>query len=1120
MNTMNGYAKNILSDSYVLTAAGGHLPLSDFFTARKISEYTVNIDDSNNWYYLGTFSSHQGYSPLHIYVSGINASMNNTCTVMMSNLNGWSWSKIILCGETTNTTSLTTLGFYKNGNTGIKVYAYIKNTKSDSYAYTGYKIKITYNPSTFNAAIAKASSSDINSTVLLEYGNNAIYGNLIGDAKSQNIKLCAYNTSSEYGKLLINKQGTACTTSGTAGTTGETYLILGNSTAVSSTLNQGEHNSKGILRIYGSSTGYTNIQCGTHNTSAYQLYLPGASGQLVYHANDTAIGSTILPTYITSAGEAKAVTSIGETYLSWGGKAIDGDISLIDASVESSLANNRLSFLDPRCVKVEYSTDSGITWLDYETTNENKIKLVTSGLSSSFDIGNKSEAQTNQDMLRITISSSFTENGVTTNSVYFYMRKLLIYLTTGGAVDCRCTIETSKNSDPTTFTKLTGGHLQDDDGKYTIYKVKGQSGWNSIPIIGNFGSYTQSGNYHSVRLTFSFLSNSDSYIATTRFRIHKVYLLGTTVWTNNTGVPLMETGHMYAWDYNKNILPKITNNQFLGTSNKKWKGVYATNFYGIATHVSCTATSNNVTRPIVLTNTSNQLYYTTKATINYYTGNITAPTFTGNLIGDADTLDGVHADGLLTALTSTSTNKLSLTVGGTTKTLTTLYASYLTSIGTVNPQTGRTQNYGHVYSYNTAGTAHEGAPTTYTSVIGFGRGTGGTVEIAGGWTSGMGLWYRALRDTTDDWYDWVKVLDSSNSSVSGGGSTWGSSITVKINGTSKTLTIPSNPNTTYTFASGTNGFTVTPSGGTAQTVTVTPSITNNVTGSGTSGYLAKFNGTNTITSGPQLGSSTTTFLRNDGTWATPVDTKVTIAAITATTAANYYFPMHTGTSGTTTLVATPQIHLESLKGTTTTQGYTVLWLGSTAATGSVDNAYGILRLCAKNTYYTSVESGNNTTHVSLTLPTTSGTLALTSQLNKVTSSPVTTGTIYLTGTTNSAGEIAGQSFYTNFYVNANGVFWTSDRKFKKNIQSPVKSGLLEDETGFIRKFDWKETGKPSYGYIAQELLQQIPEAVDYDDKLNKYSVNYNVAHSAAIAQLVIKVKELESEIIRLKQLIN
>ena len=50
---------------------------------------------------------------------------------------------------------------------------------------------------------------------------------------------------------------------------------------------------------------------------------------------------------------------------------------------------------------------------------------------------------------------------------------------------------------------------------------------------------------------------------------------------------------------------------------------------------------------------------------------------------------------------------------------------------------------------------------------------------------------------------------------------------------------------------------------------------NNVTGSGTSGCLAKWNGTNTITNGPLIGSSTTTFLRNDGSWATPPDTKNT-----------------------------------------------------------------------------------------------------------------------------------------------------------------------------------------------------------------------------------------------------
>lgn len=45
------------------------------------------------------------------------------------------------------------------------------------------------------------------------------------------------------------------------------------------------------------------------------------------------------------------------------------------------------------------------------------------------------------------------------------------------------------------------------------------------------------------------------------------------------------------------------------------------------------------------------------------------------------------------------------------------------------------------------------------------------------------------------WGAWRLVLDNVNSSVTGGGDTWGSSISVNIGGTTKTLKIPSNPNT-------------------------------------------------------------------------------------------------------------------------------------------------------------------------------------------------------------------------------------------------------------------------------------------------------------------------------------
>lgn len=48
---------------------------------------------------------------------------------------------------------------------------------------------------------------------------------------------------------------------------------------------------------------------------------------------------------------------------------------------------------------------------------------------------------------------------------------------------------------------------------------------------------------------------------------------------------------------------------------------------------------------------------------------------------------------------------------------------------------------------------------------------------------------------------------------------------------------------------------------------------NAITGSGTSGCIAKFNGTKTVTDGPALGSNTHTFLRNDGQWSYPLDPK-------------------------------------------------------------------------------------------------------------------------------------------------------------------------------------------------------------------------------------------------------
>lgn len=181
------------------------------------------------------------------------------------------------------------------------------------------------------------------------------------------------------------------------------------------------------------------------------------------------------------------------------------------------------------------------------------------------------------------------------------------------------------------------------------------------------------------------------------------------------------------------------------------------------------------------TNTS---YSSTVA--NNYNTNVSRPNSSyANRAASADRLttarsiNGTNFDGTANITTSYWGTARNFTIGNTTKSVngsanvSWSFAdiggapanhshNYINSRGNLNPQTGRTQNLGNVYSYNTVSGTSSGAPTTYTSVIGFGRSTGGTVEIAGGWTAGMGLWYRALRDITDNWYGWVKVWDTKN----------------------------------------------------------------------------------------------------------------------------------------------------------------------------------------------------------------------------------------------------------------------------------------------------------------------------------------------------------------------
>jgi len=85
----------------------------------------------------------------------------------------------------------------------------------------------------------------------------------------------------------------------------------------------------------------------------------------------------------------------------------------------------------------------------------------------------------------------------------------------------------------------------------------------------------------------------------------------------------------------------------------------------------------------------------------------------------------------------------------------------------------------------------------------------------------------------------------------------------------------------------------------------------------------------------------------------------------------------------------------------------------------------------------------------------------------------------------------------------------SDANYKENVAT-VDSALSKVDQLRGVKFDWKESGLPSYGVIAQELQEVLPELVHGNDPK---TVNYN----GIVGVLIEAIKELKAEVEELKK---
>lgn len=88
---------------------------------------------------------------------------------------------------------------------------------------------------------------------------------------------------------------------------------------------------------------------------------------------------------------ALSVSSMKESYLTWGGKNFSGSYGPIDAAMIDELGANRFQFLNPAGITIEYSNDNGSTWIDYGATDAVKRNLFSTN-SSSVIIGKASSA--------------------------------------------------------------------------------------------------------------------------------------------------------------------------------------------------------------------------------------------------------------------------------------------------------------------------------------------------------------------------------------------------------------------------------------------------------------------------------------------------------------------------------------------------------------------------------------------------------------------------------------------------------------------------------------------------------------------------------------------------------
>lgn len=272
--------------------------------------------------------------------------------------------------------------------------------------------------------------------------------------------------------------------------------------------------------IFRTDGGYISLVTQGRNGSVAQLTTNSLTSRRTYGFPDTD------GTLLTDANSY-------EEYLQWGGGNKVGEVSPIGMALSSEHSANRIAYVDPAAISIEYSTD-GSTWSPMSVSDDGKIALCTTSGDIPVGTDDGSVARAVGSKTRITLTGC-------DGDCYFYTnpRKMLINMASSGTM--------------TVLVECRTGEDFEHDGPwetYGTYNLAGWSGWNDIPLIlGTLGGWDgQYGNYWQLRLTFTNGQLDPDYLTTAN--IYALRIFGENAWAAPSN--LATTGHLYSYDTSQN----------------------------------------------------------------------------------------------------------------------------------------------------------------------------------------------------------------------------------------------------------------------------------------------------------------------------------------------------------------------------------------------------------------------------------------------------------------------------------------------------------------------------------------------------------------------------------------